>query len=135
MLTKPKHRISMGVAVVTITWFYVWLRIEPSSAFRIALTSPYVVLVNIMICRVFRNTKLGLYSKVPMFLQSNDPTTVETHSTGLNGSISWNSRHEATDVAMTPIQISVNKVVECKSDYPPLIRVKPPAEFLDFGMV
>ena len=122
----------MGIAVVTIAWFYVWLGIEPSSSFRIALAPPYVVLANIMICCVYRNTKLGLYNKVPA-LQSND-TPSETH-TALNGSISWNSRHEATDVAVTPIQISVNQVVEYKSDYPPLISVKRPAEFLDFGMV
>ena len=125
----------MGIAVVTIVWFYVWLGIEQTSAFRIALTPPYVVLVNIMICRVFRNTKLGLYSKV-LVLQSDDSTSeTPTSSTALNGSISWNSRHEATDVAVTPIQISVNQVVECKSDYPPLMNLKRPAEFLDFGMV
>ena len=65
-------------------------------------------------------------------LKIDDPAS-ETH-TALNGSISWNSRHEATHV-VTPIQISVNKVVECKTDYPPLINLKRPAEFLDFGMV
>jgi hypothetical protein len=117
----------MGFAVVTIAWFAVWLGIEPSSAFRIALAPPYVVLMNIMICRVFRNTKLGLYSKGP-------DSTSETRN-ALNGSISWNSRHEATNVALNPIQISVSQVVECKSDYPPLISSKRPAEFLDFGMV
>jgi hypothetical protein len=126
--------ISMGIAVVTITWFGVWLRIEPSSSFRIALAPPYVVLVNIMICRVFRNTKLGLYSKAPVLpVQSPDPTSES--QTGLNGSISWNSRLEATNVALNPIKISVNKVVECKSDYPPLIGLNLPAEILDFGMV
>lgn len=134
MLINLEPSISMGIAVVTITWFCVWLRVEPSSSFRIALAPPYVVLVNILICRVFRNTKLGLYSKVPVLpVQSPDPTS-ETHI-GLNGSISWNSRHETTDVALNPIQISVNKVVECKSDYPPLISLKRPAEILDFGMV
>ena len=122
----------MGTAVIAIAWFFVWLGIEPSSAFRIALTPPYVVLVNIMICRVFRNTKLGLYSNVPV-LQSNDLTS-ETHTT-LNDLIPWNSRHKATDVAVTPIQISVNKVVECKTDYPPSITLRRPGEFLDFGMV
>ena len=123
----------MVIAVVTIVWFYVWLGIEPTSAFRIALTPPYVVLVNIMICRVFRNTKLGVYSKVPV-LQINNDSISETQI-ALNGSVSWNSRLEATDVAVNPIQISVNQVVECKSDYPPLISLKRPAEFLDFGMV
>lgn len=122
----------MGIAVVTIAWFFVWLGIEPSSGFRIALTPPYVVLVNIMICRVFRNTKLGLYSKVPL-LQSNGLSSDTL--TAPNSSISWNSRREATDVAVTPIQISVNQVVECKSDYPPVIHLKRPAEFLDFGVV
>ena len=128
MLTNLENpRIAMGVAVVTIVWFYVWLGVEPSSSFRIALAPPYVVLVNILICRVFRNTKLGLYGKVP--------STLGTH-TALNGSISWNSRQEATEVTSTPIQISVNQVVECKTDYPPLISTtKRPAEFLDFGMV
>jgi hypothetical protein len=122
----------MGTAVVAIVWFFAWLGIEPSSAFRIALTPPYVVLVNIMICRVFRNTKLGLYSKVPV-LHSNDLTS-EMH-TALNGS-TWNLRHKSTDNnATTPIQISVNQVVECKTDYPPMINLKRPAEFLDFGMV
>ena len=122
----------MGVAVVTIAWYFVWLGTDPSSAFRIALAPPYIVLVNIMICRVFRNTKLGLYSKVPM-LQSNDLKS-ETQ-TALNSSISWNSRRKASDITVTPIQISVNQVVECKSDYPPLINLKGPSEFLDFGMV
>ena len=121
----------MGTAVVTIAWFYVWLGIEPSSAFRIALTPPYVVLVNIMICRVFRNTKLGLYSKAP---PSNRDSKLQTYP-ALNGSISWNSKDDATDVALTPIQISVNQVVEYKCDYPPLMRPKRPADFLDFGMV
>jgi hypothetical protein len=112
----------MVIAVVSIVWFFVWLEIQPSSAFRIALAPIYVVSVNIMICRVFRNTKLGLYSKVPV-LQSND-FLLETH-TARNGSISWNSR---LGPGLPPIQISVNKVVERKSDYRP-------AEFLDFGMV
>jgi len=116
--------MTMGVAVVTIAWFFVWLGIEPSSSFRILLAPPYIVMVNIMICRVFRNTKLGVYSKVSA-LQSND----------LNSSISWNPRRKATDISMTPIQISVNQVVECKSDYPPSKNLKGPAEFLDFGMV
>jgi hypothetical protein len=116
----------MGIVIVTIAWFYIWLGIEPSSPFRIALAPPCIVLVNIMICRVFRNTKLGLYSKAPR-LQSNR----NSKHTALNDSISWNSEN----VAMTPIQISVNQVVECKSDYPLLIRSKRPAEILDFGMV
>ena len=132
-------RITMGTAVVTIIWFYVWLGVEPSSAFRIALAPPYVVLVNIMICRVFRNTKLGLYSKVPVLYSNNDPMSDLSHTTtALNGSISWNSRHEPTEVSsIIPIQISVNKVVECKTDYPPLINLKRPqaVELLDFGMV
>jgi hypothetical protein len=128
--------ITMGIAVVTIVWFFVWMGIEPSSAFRIALTPPYVVLVNILICRVFRNTKLGLYSKVSA-LQSNDYTS-ETHTAAPNSSTSWKFRREATDVtaaSVTPIQISVNQVVECKTDYPPMINLKRPAEILDFGMV
>jgi hypothetical protein len=121
----------MGIAVVTIVWFYVWLGIEPSSAFRIALAPPYVVLVNIMICRVFRNTKLGLYSKAPTSaMQSNRDSKLHTPASS-NGSIPWNPR----EVALNPIQISVNRVVEYKSDYPPLIGSKPPAEILDFGMV
>lgn len=118
----------MGTAVVTLVWFFVWLGIEPSSAFRVALTPPYVVVTNILICRVFRNTNLGLYGKVSV--QSNDFMS-ETY-TAPNSSISWNSRREATDVTVTPIQISVNQVVESKTDYPPLKR---PAEYLDFGMV
>ena len=122
----------MGIAVVTIVWFFVWLGIEPSSAFRIAIAPTYVVLVNIMICRVFRNTKLGLYNKVPV-LQANNATS-ETH-TGLDGSISWSSRHEATNISLNPIQISVNQVVESKTDYPPSMVLKRPSEFLDFGMV
>jgi len=122
---------TMGVAVVTIVWFFVWLGIEPSSAFRIALAPPYVVLTNIMICRVFRNTKLGLYGKVPV-LQSNDSTSEMDNA--LNDTISWNPRPEAT---VTPIQISVNQVSECKSDCPlTRISLRPrPAEFLDFGLV
>ena len=123
----------MGIAIVTITWFFVWLGIEPSSSFRIALIPLYVVLVNIMICRVFRNTKLGLYSKVPVLQPNELRLSSETH-TALIGSISWNSRREATDVGVAPIQISVNQVVECKSDYPPLRNSRRPAEFLDFGM-
>jgi len=116
--SKACYIITMGFVVVTIAWFYVWLGIEPSSAFRIALAPGplYVVLVNIMICRVFRNTKLGLHGKVPV-LQSNDFMS-ESH-TSLDGSISWNSRHEASDVAVTPIQILVNQVVEYKTDYSP----------------
>ena len=122
----------MGIAISTIIWFYVWLEIEPTSAFQIALAPPYVVLVNIMICRVFRNTKLGLYSKVP--LPSNDSKPQPRNS--LVGTVSWNSRHDATDTAMTPIQISVNQVVEYKCDYPPgLVKSKRPADYLDFGMV
>jgi hypothetical protein len=115
----------MGIAVSTIVWFYVWLGIQPNSAFRIALGSPYVVLVNIMICRVFRNTKLGLYSKVS--LPSNDPKS-QTH-TASNNMKSY-SRHDLADGV--PIQISVSQVVEHKCDYP-LSRC--PVEFLDFGMV
>jgi hypothetical protein len=114
----------MGISVVAITWFYVWLGIQPSSAFRIALGPPYIVLVNIMICRVFRNTKLGLYSKAPPDLPSSRGSNLQTHN-ALNGLISSNSRD------IIPIQISVNQVVEHKSDYRPLR----PAEFLDFGMV
>jgi len=121
--------MTMGIAVVTIAWFFVWFGIEPSSAFRVALTPPYVVVTNILICRVFRNTNLGLYSKVSV-LQSKDLSS-ETY-TAPNSSISWNSRRDVADIAVTPIQISVNQVVESKTDYPPLKR---PAEYLDFGMV
>lgn len=126
----------MGVAVVTMVWFFVWMGIEPSSAFRIALTPPYVVLVNIMICRVFRNTKLGLYSKAPV-QQSNVNDLTSESQTAPNSSISWKSRREGTDVtgSVTPIQISVSQVVESKTDYPPFIHLKPSTEYLDFGMV
>jgi len=98
--SKACYIMTMGFAVVTIAWFYVWLGIEPSSAFRIVLAPGplYVVLVKIMICRVFRNTILGSFSKVPV-LQSNDSTS-ESHI-ALDGSISWNSRHETSDVAVT----------------------------------
>ena len=127
ILTILKPRITMGVAITTIAWFCIWLEIEPISAFRIGLASLYVVLVNIMICRVFRNTKLGLYNNTVPLSRSYD--------TPLNGSISWNSRHEASDTARVPIQISVNQVVEYKNDYPPTITAKRPVDYLDFGMV
>jgi len=125
--------ITMGIAITTIAWFCIWQDIEPTSAFRIGLASLYVVLVNIMICRVFRNTKLGLYNRVS--LPPSYDSKSQAHSTPLNGPISWNSRHEATDTATVPIQISVNQVVEYKNDYPPMITAKRPVDFLDFGMV
>lgn len=123
----------MGVAIATIAWFCIWLEIEPISAFRIGLASLYVVLVNIMICRVFRNTKLGLYNNTVLLSRSYDSKSQT--DTPLNGSISWNSRHEASDTARVPIQISVNQVVEYKNDYPPTITAKRPVDYLDFGMV
>ena len=117
-------RIIMAIAVVTITWFYVWLDIQPTSGFRIALAPPYVILVNIMTCRVFRNTKLGLYSQVLPRRLSSEPMSqglTPPKSKILNSNLhDTSSSHVHTT---TPIQISVSQVVEHRSDY------------LDFGMV
>ena len=115
----------MGIAVVTIAWF---LRLAGDWTLFILphCTSPVTRRFGEHhdLPRFFRSTKLGPYSKVP--------STSETH-TALNGLISWKSRHEATEVSFTPIQISINQVVECETDYPPLIiTTKRPAEFLDF---
>jgi len=123
----------MGVAAITITWFYVWMAIQPATAFRIGLAPLYVVLVNIMICRVFRNTKLGLYRKVPPHNYDQKPHT----DTAPNSMTPWNSRYESADahsIAATPIQIAVSQVVERKTDYLPLTR-SDSSVVLDFGMV
>ncbi|KAF8801149.1 hypothetical protein BYT27DRAFT_7198453 [Phlegmacium glaucopus] len=129
--------IVMVIAAIAITWFYVWLAIEPTTAFRIAIAPLYVVLVNIMICRVFRNTKLGLYNKIPH--RSHDSKSQSHTAPNSNSTTSWNSRYESADahsIAATPIQISVSQVVECKSDYPPLMtQGSERSVVLDFGMV
>jgi len=121
--------LTMGITITTVVWFQVWLAQQSSSPFRLALVSPYFTLVNIMICRVFRNTKLGLYSKVPV--QPND--SKRTHGGGMSA---WSSRYnnDSHSDSIVPIQIAVSQVVEYKSDYPPLMRSKT-SEYLDFGML
>ena len=129
-------RIIMGISVIKTVWFYAW--IDTLSGFRLVLVAPYAALVNILICRVFRNTKLGLYNKVPV--QSNGKSDLEMQ-TGPTGIVRWNSEHndnhDATDAdseTVMPIQIAVSKVVEQKTDYPPLTSSKH-GKYLDFGML
>jgi len=118
--------IMMGIAVTTIVWFHVWMEIQPDTSFRLVLVTPYVALVNILICRVFRNTKLGLYSKVPV--QSNDSKSQQIDM------VPWSSRTDVESDAVLPIQIEVSQVVEYKRDYPPVTGRKH-GDYLDFGML
>ena len=116
----------MGIAVTTIVWFHVWMEMQPDTSFRLVLVTPYVALVNILICRVFRNTKLGLYSKVPV--QSNDSKSQQIDM------VPWSSRTDVESDAVLPIQIAVTQVVEYKRDYPPVTGRKR-GDYLDFGML
>lgn len=126
----------MAIIATTLGWCYVWMEIQPSTAFRLALVPPCLVLENILICRVFRNTKLGIYSKVPV--QSDDPRS-RTHAS----MISFNSRretinaHSHRDSVTTPIEIAVSQVVDYESGDPPLTRSNQSVDssVLDFGMV
>lgn len=126
----------MGFAIIAITWFSVCMKIQPDSGFQISIVPPYAVLVNVMICRVFRNTKLGLYTKVPV--QYNDPKS--QIDTAPNSIISWNSdMYSATDPdsnTVIPIQIEVNQVIVVESETDHTRSKRPNAtHFLDFGMV
>ena len=126
----------MIFGVITVTWCYVWMEVQPTSAFRLSLIPPYTVLVNIMICRVFRNTKLGLYNKVSW--ESHDLNS-PMHAAP-NGMISWNSiGNNTTDAharTVEPIQIGVSQSVEYKNDFPPSTRSKHcSGDCLDFGIL
>lgn len=128
----------MAIIATTLGWCYIWMEIQPSTAFRLALVPPCLVLENILICRVFRNTKLGIYSKVPV--QSNDPRS-RTHAS----MISCNSTGRETINAyshrdsVTPIEIAVSQVVDYESEDPPLTLTRSnhsvDSSVLDFGMV
>ena len=86
-----------------------------------------------MICRVFSNTKLGLYSKVSV--DYNAP--ISPTDTTPNSTILWNSTDNATDSdssAVIPIQVEVNQVVEYEND-PARSKRHDTIHFLDFGMV
>ena len=86
----------MVVGAIALVWCYVWTEAQPPLAFQLALVTPSIVLENIMICCVFRNTKLGLYDTgctVP--IQSSNPNLqMDVESTDMT---SWNSGHNATD--------------------------------------
>jgi len=128
--SQVSYIIIMGIALTTLVWYHVCMNLEVNTQFQLALVMPYVALVNVMICRVFRSTKLGLYSKV--WVQSNNSNS-KTHADRI-GTVSWSSSDAASESGtVTPIQIAVSKVVEYKSDYLPSLT--PSRDYLDFGLV
>jgi hypothetical protein len=103
----------MGIATTVLAWVYGW-REHPTSSFRVALVPTYVILAHILICRVHRNTKLGLYKKVPVqFI--NVSSQRRSHS------------------PLKPVQIAVTHVVEYHDDSPATSQCV--ESYLDFGMV
>ena len=104
----------MGIATTALAWLYGW-REDPTSSFRVALVPPYVILVHILICRVHRNTKLGLYKKVPV--QFKNVSSQRTSHSGLK-----------------PVQIAVTHVVQYHDGHSPATS-QSVERYLDFGMV
>jgi hypothetical protein len=104
----------MGIATTVLAWLYGW-REHPTSSFRLALVPPYVILVHILICRVHRNTKLGLYKKVPVQV--------------INA-----SSQRRSPSALKPVKIAVTHVVEYPGDDSPATS-QCVESYLDFGMV
>ena len=104
----------MGISTTALAWLYGW-QDHPTSSFRIALVPPYVILVHILICRVHRNTKLGLYKQVPV--QSNNVSSQRSPHYGLK-----------------PVQIAVTHVVEYPDSDSPATSQSVEC-YLDFGMV
>ena len=121
-------RISVASAVASLAWLCGWME-TPTSSFRIALVPPNIVLMNIMTCRVHRNTKLGLlYNHLEALPRSNDlDSKSQTHAT-INGYNSHPSR------SVMPVQIEITQVGECSLDYS-AAKSRGSADVPDFGIV
>jgi len=117
--------VIMSSCATTLPWVYSWSTIQPTSAFRLALVAPFISTITILICRVHRNTKLGLYSKV--VLPFNDPK-LQTRA-AKKGMVPRNVHS-----AEMPIQISLTHVDEHRGDFHTKPRSSVP-DTLDFGIV
>ncbi|KAF8154873.1 hypothetical protein B0H34DRAFT_799606 [Crassisporium funariophilum] len=118
----------------TVAWFYTSTP-DPHSAFRLVLVATYIVSVNIMFCRVFRNTKLGFIQttaisrQYPMSGMSESARTKEQQGTAASDETDINASSDR-------VGVSVKRVVEYNHDFSEVESKSPKkVEVLNFNMV
>ncbi|KAF8154875.1 hypothetical protein B0H34DRAFT_541428 [Crassisporium funariophilum] len=125
------YMIAMCASIVNALWLFLSVK-DPASPFRLALVITYIVSVNIMFCRVFRNTKLGLYRKAAVSLPMSSMTS-DAEMMRVRGR-HFSSVVDDGDFDMNAytghVEVSVKKIVEYQHDYP-TIRSKTQSGFQD----
>ncbi|KAF8154870.1 hypothetical protein B0H34DRAFT_853081 [Crassisporium funariophilum] len=130
--------IAMISGVACAVWFYCWPS-EPNSPLRLTLATPAITLTNIMLCRVFRNTKLGLNRSYGLPRRRGIPNRERENLSEMAKAAGESVHAEEMDDGearpRTPIQVSVSQVVEFKVDSAAVRKSSGSVDVVSFSMV